>query len=148
MTNMTLGFTISRTLLGLGTLDLNDHTNFYIAPGTWGSAVSWDRTQVGSKFVDGKVTTHRVMEMVQEPLAVEIRGSTNAAMWVNIRALTVAMKQDTFQITTNWNGDTSVWNCEASDLQGLVFTGPRIIAKQMQATYQVLRQPVPVSGGY
>ena len=32
MTNLTLGFTISRTLLGLGTLNINDHTNYYIAP--------------------------------------------------------------------------------------------------------------------
>ena len=86
--------------------------------------------------------------MVSEPLAVEVLGSTNAAMWTNMRALIAAMAQDTFQITTNWNGDTSVWSCEASDLQAVVFTGPRIIAKQMQVTYSVLRQPLPVSGGY
>lgn len=148
MPNMTLGFTISRTLLSLSALDINDHTNYYIAPGTWGAAKSWNRTQVGSKFVDGQVTTHRVLEMVIEPLMVEVRGSTNAAMWVNLRALITAMSQDNFQITTNWNGDTSVWQCEASDLQGITFVGSRIIAKQVMATFGVLRQPTAVSGGY
>ena len=148
MPDLTLGFTVSRTVLGLGTLNINDHTNYYIVPGTWGATKQYDRTQVGSKYVDGKITTHRVLEMVTEPLMVEVLGSTNAAMWVNLRALVTAMSQDNFQITTNFNGDTSVWQCEAADLQGITFTGPRVKAKQLQVTFSVPRQPIPVSGGY
>lgn len=148
MTNMTLGFTVSRTLLSLSALDLNDHTNYWISPGTWGATKSWNRTQAASVYADGKITTHRVLEMVNEPLIVEVRGTSNAVMFTNLRTLITAMSQDNFQITTNFNGDTSVWQCETSDLQTVVFTGPRIIAKQLQVTYAVLRQPNPVSGGY
>lgn len=146
MPDITLSVTISRTLLSLGALELNDHSAYYIAPGSPGE-VTWQRVQVSSPFVDDDITVHRRRGKVTESFTVEVLGSTAATMATNLSTLLNAFRQDTFTLTSTISSQTYAWACEAADYR-VIWDGPRWVSKQCQVVFMVPRSPIPISGSF
>jgi len=144
--DLTLSVTVSRDLLGLGSLEINDHDAYFMAPFT-PAGVTWSRTTVASPFVEGDITVHRRRANAQESLVVEVNGDTQAELSTNLRTLLQAFQQDRFNVDINVGGTHYVWACEAADYN-VAWDGPRFIAKRLQVTLGVPRMPVPVEGPY
>lgn len=145
MPDLTLSVLVSRTILGLSDLQINDHTNYFIAPGSFGGAVTWNRTQVQSPYIDGAVTVNRTRNMVNDAINVEVRGNDTAGVHTNLQALLNAFIQDNYTITVSVNGSSRQYACEAADYHA-EWTGPRWVANQIQVALTVPRFPVPISG--
>lgn len=144
MPDITLSVVITRTLLSLANLELNDHLNFVAAPSSPGQ-VQWQRQQVSSPWVDGAYTVNRHREQVMEELTFEVKGSSDANLQTNLGTIVAAFSQANFTITSTFNGTAYAWACEAADYQ-VVWDGPRHVAKQLQVRFTVPRSPIPTSG--
>lgn len=136
---------VERTSLGLPLLNINDHLNYACAAQFFGAAVSWTRQQVGSPQVDGQVTVNRQRQMVQEQLAVEVRGDSMAHLRANVDKLVQAAIQDSYLIGIHIDGEHYQYQCEAADYQ-VSWVGSRFAARQLQVVLTVPRQPVPTIG--
>ena len=137
---------VSRTLLGLPALQINDHLNYKVAPQFLGGNVQWNRTKVTSPFLDGEVTTQRTRQNVSEQIAVEIFAGSAAELQANTAALLAAFSQDSFVLTVTIAGTVYAYQCEAADAQ-TAWTGPRMMAHQGQVVFGVPRQPLALTGG-
>lgn len=145
MPDLALHVTVSRTLLGLAALDINDHDTYYLAPAFLGANVQWNRTQVTSPFMDGAVTTQRQRQMVTENITVEVLADTGARLKTAMDQLVSAFIQDSFTVTVAIDGATYQYRCESADYQ-LIWNGSRMIEHQGQVVLQVPRQPAALSG--
>lgn len=146
MADLGLTATVTRTLLGLADLNINDHVNYYLSPQFLGGTTAWQRNQVTSPFIDGAVTTNRTLQMVTETLGIEVIGSSPTTLQTALAALIIAFNQDSFILNISIGSANYQYRCEASDFQ-VLWTGPRMIAKQAQVLFQTPRQPVPLAGG-
>lgn len=145
MADVALSIVVSRTLLGLSPLEIAFGPVYYVAPGSFGSAVAWNRQQATSPWLDGAVTTQRSRQMVTEQLVVEVKGSTYATVRTAMTALIEALIQDNFTVTITVEGSETVWNCEAADYAEKWETA-RMVGHQGQVTCSLPRQPVPLAG--
>lgn len=147
MPDVALSVQISRDDLGLAALDLNDHVSYYISGQNFlGQAVSWDRKQVTSPFMDGSVTTTRTRQMVNDQLSVEVLGSTQVDLQNKLTTLIQAFAQDTFNLQVAFSTATYQWECESADYT-VSFQAERWIAQQVLVSFQFPRNPVPILGG-
>lgn len=144
MPEITLSCTITRTALSLATLELNDHTNFYLAPSTPGP-VTWSRMTASSPFVDSDFTIARKRNKVTEEMVLEVRGANAAGVQTNLGLLIAAFSQGSYTLTTTFNGTSYAWSCDAADYQ-VEWSGPRVVANQVVFRAQVPRSPVPLIG--
>jgi hypothetical protein len=144
-----LSVRVSRELLGLGELEINDHRSYYCAPQFLGGQVAWRRNTVSSPWLDGDVTINRTRGMVTEQLAVEVLGANLSEAQTNVVTLIEAFIQSRFTLTADF-GDlevSQVYDCEAADYQ-ISWSGPRLVASQLQVVLGVPRQPVALAGGF
>lgn len=146
--DVVLSVKISRTLLGLASLEIASGSNYYIGTQFLGAAVPWERQQVSSQWLDGAVTTSRHRQMVTEQIAVEVVATTLPLVQAAIKTLIEAFQQNSFTMTVVAGGATRVYQCEAADYQDLSWTTPRLAGAQGQVLLQVPRQPVALSGGF
>lgn len=140
-----MGITVSRTLLGLSALDINDHTNYITSATFLGSGVTYRRSQVRSPYVDGAITTNRVKDIVQDQIAIDIPAPDQALFQYRIGVLQDAFAQDEFVLTLTLDGTPWAWLCEASDYK-MDWSVPRIHGLFGQVQYTLIRQPVAVQG--
>ena len=147
MVDIALSANVSRSLLGLSPLAINDHFNYYIGTQFLGATQSWTRNQVGSPWLDGLVTTFRTRQMVTEPVQLEVPSESQAELQAKMQAVVLAFAQSDYTITVVVGGATFEYQCEAADFQ-VLWTTPRMVEGQGQVTFQVPRQPVTISGGY
>lgn len=145
MPDIALNATVSRTLLGLDPLDINDHDTYYLSPTFLGANVQWNRTQVTSPFMDGAVTTQRQRQMVTENITIEVLGGSAPGLKAAFDVLVSAFIQDSFTLTVGVGAATYRYACETSDYQ-LIWSGPRFVANQGQVVLQMPRQPVALAG--
>lgn len=137
---------VSRTLLGLADLEINDFENYYVASQFLGANAGWNRTQIGAPWTDGTVTVNRTRQMVNEPLAVEVFGGDLEDVKNNVAELLDAFAQDAFTIDVTMDGfEYAKYQCEAADVQH-GWVGARFIEGQVQIVFSVPRQPVPLVG--
>lgn len=146
MASIDLQVMVSRLLLGQPDLDVNDHSNYYMAPSS-PAQVSWQRTSVSSVFVDDDITVHRRRSKVMESMLLEVMGTDQATLSVNLSRAIAAFTQDYFTIEVTFDGTEYEWACEAADYQ-VIWSGPRMIAKQVQLQLTVPRSPVPLTGAF
>lgn len=146
-TDVALGVTVTRTLLGKPDLDINDHLNYQVAPQFLGAQVSWQRNQQTSPFLDGAITLFRTRSQVTEPIELEVYGDTVADATANAVAAIAAFCQDNFLLTATVATETFQYYCEAADYQ-ISWTGPRWVAKQLHLLFSTPRRPLPVVGGF
>jgi hypothetical protein len=150
---LALSVTISRALLGLTPLEINDQVLYKVAPGLLGGQVSWQRTTASSPYMDDDITVNRRRGRVNEPLLVEVFGRSKGQpdatspklLKDNLTTLIQAMVQDTFDLTIVMDAQTYTYACEAADYS-MAWTTPRWAARQLQVAFVVPRAPVPVSG--
>ena len=157
MSDYSLSVILTRTLLGLSDLQINDNNLYRIAGGDQflSGAVTWERESTKSPYVEGEFTTNRRRSSIQERIAVEvfrgdstgISGNAKFALEANVQKLIDAFTQDAFVMNIVVNKNTSWqqewhWACEAADY-AVQFTGPRFVAQQAQAVFTVIRNPVP-----
>ena len=147
MPDLGLDVSVSRALLGLADLAINDHLAYYLSPQFLGGQVTWNRQQATSPFVDGAVTTYRTRGMVTEQLGVEVLGDTPGELDGNLAVLLAAFVQDSFHLAVAIGAQSWEYLCEAADYQ-VAWSGPRFIARQLQVLFGVPRQPVPVAGAF
>ena len=147
MSDIVLAASVSRGLLALPDLDINDHVNFYIAAQFWGAEETWERNVAGSPYVDGTVTVNRSRRNITQPVAVECLGSTQAALEANIAALKQAFYQDTFTLTVTTNSQAHAYACECAD-STIGWTTGRIAGGIVQVVFQVPVKPIPLTGAF
>lgn len=148
MADLTLSLAISRALMGLPDLALNDHDNYVVGASDFLTTnQQWTRNQVGSSYTDGQVTTHRYKNMITMPLQIEVFGTSQADLVNNASALKAAFSQDHFILKHILGGISTYWSCEAADWQ-MERTGPRLVARQMLFVFSVPTQPNPITGSF
>lgn len=145
LSSPTVGVSVSRTLLGLGNLNLMDHINYITSGAFLGAGVTYRRSQVKSPYVEGAITTNRVRDAVQDQISIDVLADTFTQFQANIQTVQDAFAQDEFLLTLTLNGIPWTWLCEASDYK-FDWTIPRIHAMYGQIQYTLIRQPVSVVG--
>lgn len=149
MTDLSISALVSRTSLSLGNLDINDGTNYRLAgPIAFSGAVQWERTQVGAPWVDGQITVERHRSNSVEPLSVYCAGSTMATLDANIGTLIAAFSQDRFTFQLVVGGANHAWDCEAADVQQVLYDTAHAVAKYVTVTFSVPRKPIPLAGNF
>lgn len=147
-TDFTLSVLLTRSLLGLSDLEVNDHDAYYVAAGSGDQlspVVQWEKDQATSRYVEGAVTVSRVRKQFNLNLTVEVMGDTQSDITANIAALLQAATQDHYTLKITVNSVPTYYAAEAADY-GAPRTGPRINARQVQIALQVPVQPVPSLG--
>lgn len=146
MPDLLLSVQIDRTDLGLASLDLNDHNNYYISSDNFlGGQVQYERNQVTSPFIDGSVTVNRRKQIVTDQMTVEVLGVNKADLITNINNLVLAFSQDTYNLQIAYGSVVYQYACEAADYT-VQYSGPRWIANHVQVQLSFPRQPVPTVG--
>jgi hypothetical protein len=147
MADLALSVLISRAGLGLSDLEVNDGYIYKASTQFLGALVSWNRTTITGPSSDGGVTVERQLQMVQEPMAIEVWGRTaldatmrNSTLRVNMNALVAAFWQDNFVITVTEEDAVWAYQCEAADVQ-VTWNGNRSMAKRGLITFTIPRQP-------
>lgn len=135
---------VTRDLLGLGNLNINDHVNYTLASGIMSGQVSWDRQQASSQWIDGDVTVSRRRGNVTEPITLYVRGGDHGELISNVHTAIEAFSQDAFGLAIVINGEFNQYQCESADYSvdwGYVLHSNMTILK-----FQVLRSPLPIRG--
>lgn len=147
MADLSLSVLVSRTALALPDLQINDGYVYKASTQFLGALVSWNRTTITGPSSDGAVTVERQLQMVQEPLGVEVWGRTaldatmrNSTLKANMNVLAAAFWQDSFVISVTEEDAFWAYQCEASDVQ-VTWNGNRSMAKRGLVTFTVPRQP-------
>lgn len=149
MTDLNISALVSRTQLGLGNLDINDHTKYVLAgPLAFSGAVQWNRTQVEAPWVDGQITTERHRVNTTETLAVYVAGSSMADLDANLGTLIAAFQQDRFTFQLVVGGANHAWDCEAADVSQVLYDTAHAAAKYVTVTFAVPRKPIPLAGAF
>lgn len=148
MTDFPITARVTRPDLGLGDLDINDHTAYVVAgPSALGGTVSWDRRAVSSPWVEGDITVSRRRGNVMEPLTVYVKGTDQADMDAKIATLVAAFTQDRYGLQIITGGANHAWDCEAADYT-VMFDTVHFHALYAQVTFQIPRKPVALSGAF
>lgn len=146
MPDLSVAASVTRALLGLPDLDLNDHSSSYLGAAFLGSQQTWTRTEVTSPFVDGAATTYRTRAVVQQPLALEVLGADAAELQVNLRALLDAFSQDHYVLNFSLGASAFAYACEAADYQ-IDWTPARLAANQKLLSLSIPMQPGSLLAG-
>jgi|LauGreDrversion4_2_1035121.scaffolds.fasta_scaffold436237_2 hypothetical protein len=141
---MDLSVTLSRTLLSLADLEINDHENYYIAE-LGDLSVAWRRVVTSSPYVDGEITTQRSRQNTNRQVTVEVLGTDWGNAQANARALIDALSQDEFEMTITQDTEVTTYLCEASDYVWKQ-AKERWHSTRGQLTFGLLSKPMPISG--
>lgn len=141
---LTVAATVTRSSLGLSTLNINDHVNYQLGAQIMGGTVTWDRNTVSSPYVDGDVTVSRRRPNINETIQVNILASSQAVMLTNIKALAEAFCQDTYTLTITMSGQTYQYKCESADYS--IEWGIKMHSDQCMMVFSVPRKPIALAG--
>lgn len=148
MVDIALGLLVTRTLFGMGDLDLNDHDAYVVsATDFMTQSQQWTRNQVGSAYTDGQVTVSRYKNLLSMPLSIEVLGEDQVDLTNNKAVLVAAFSQDSFILKSSIDGVDTWWACEAADYT-MERSGPRLSAYQMQLVFGIPTQPNPLVGSF
>lgn len=152
MSDVPLSVKITRPLIGGGSadLELNDKTAFAVV--LFGSGRrTWVRDTAAAPSVHGEVQVSARMGLGLAPVKVRALGSTTAALKANVLLIVAAFSQLHFGLKVVWDTTWSEqWACFAAD--GGIDTSdgsfdPLLgMAHQQVYSWQVPRQPIPVTG--
>lgn len=138
-----LSVTISRTLLGLGALQVNAPGSGFavvsLGPGTSTMRLEYARSPVSN----GAVLTNARADLRNSLLVVRCYG-TPAQIQTNLAAVEAAVRQRTYTITVTIDGVTDTWNClPATYARGSsgTYNADRLLAGWQDLTLDIPRQP-------
>ena len=141
---LTVAATVTRTDLGMSSLNINDHSNYILGTQILGGAVAWERNQVSSPWVDGDITVSRRRPNVQENIQVNILGTNQATMLTNIKTITEAFSQNSFTLTVTMSGSVYQYSCEAADYT--VEWSVKMHSNQCMVSFMLPRKPIALAG--
>jgi hypothetical protein len=141
---MDLSVKLSRSLLSLADLEINDHLDYYVSD-LGDTQVTWNKQTVRSPYVDGEITVQRSKQNVTRNMKVEVLGTNLADARANAKVLAQAVSQDTFTLTVDFGSDPTVYLCEASDYSW-VESKERFHAGRGILAVTLIHKPTPVSG--
>lgn len=146
MPDLSLSVLVTRDLLGLADLEINDFVNYYVSSEFLGADVSWNKNRAGSVFIDGSVAVSETRDVVTEPVTVEVLGDDGVDALANLATLREAFTQKTYELIVKVGGTEVLhYACEKANYK-LGWTGARMVQGQIQAILQVPRQPLPIAG--
>lgn len=153
MSDVPLSLKITRPLIGVGgsaDLELNDKTAYSVVLFGAGRR-SWVRDTAAAPSVHGEVQVSARMGLGLAPVKVRALGASTAALKANAVAMVDAFSQLHFHLKVIWDTTWSEeWACYAADgghdTSDGSFDTLLAIAHQQVYSWQVPRQPVPVSG--
>jgi hypothetical protein len=149
MSDLSISALVSRSLLGLEDLNINDHSKYVVAgPMVFGGAVQWNRRQVEAPWVDGSITVERHRQNVSEQLSVYVAGSSIGDLDTNLGALIAAMQQDRYTFQLVVGGANHAWDCEAADISQVLYDTTHVHNKYVTVTFSVPRKPIPLAGAF
>jgi hypothetical protein len=147
MTDFTLAASITRTSLGLGDLDLNDHVNFAISVPFLGGTGRYVRNLDSSAYMDGEIEINAHLPNITETVGLEVFGANYAAVMTNAGLALAAFKQAQYTLTVVIAGHTHTWRCQRADWSYEINTG-RVSANQVKFQFDVPRSPLAVAGEF
>jgi hypothetical protein len=117
---MALEVRLRRTELGLGDLVLNSGAYRWDTSASNPPAMTWERAQAGSRWVDGDYLTGRRKGLVLQPARVVVIGTNNPTLRTAVDALIDAVSQFSFGLYIHPdNSDPGVasweWSCQTAD---------------------------------
>lgn len=147
MADITLVAKVTRTLLSLADLDINDHDKYVVGgPVLWVGSRRWKRETVDSSDVHGEVTVHKKLTNATDPLTVYVQGSTLSDLETNQQALIDAFSQDRYVLQLSVDGVDHQWDCEAADVDQVTYDNSHVAARYVAITFSITHQPVPLAG--
>jgi hypothetical protein len=132
---------VSRTSLGLPTLDLNDRLAYITADQIFGAQQAWNRQTAKSPYVDGEFLVNASRGLVQDRFSVQVLGSSQSQLQSRIKDLTDAFGQPSYVLTVTMEDGVYPYSCQPADYQ-VDWTAARWMARQVLVTFTVPRQPV------
>ena len=113
---MSRQITITRTELGLGSLNLNDPAAGYYVSDEWSSGgVMWQRWNAsGSPWVAGDRVVGQRQIGVDEIFTIYVKASTPAGIKAKIQTLATALGQYRYTLTINWDGATYTYSANGA----------------------------------
>lgn len=147
MTDLITSATVTRTLLGLSNLNINDHVNYTLTDTIMGGTVTWERNTASSPYVDGDITVSRRRPNVQEQLRIYVMGDNQNMLQQNLSTLIQAFIQDTYTLQIAPGNQAYAWQCEAADYT-IAWSNVHFVAKKLEVTFSIPRRPVMTAGGF
>jgi hypothetical protein len=141
----TFAASVTRSDLGLATLNINDGLDYRVSNEIMGSMVTYDRKTVSSPYVNGDVTVHRRRGSVAEKFAVYVYGDTQTELQANVKTLIEAFSQNVFNLIMTLDSVEWSYKCEASDYQ-IEWSNAHMFANQVRVVFNLIRSPIPVVG--
>jgi len=149
MTDLNVVAKVSRGQLGLSDLNVNDHSSYVLAGNmAFGGAVQWARKQLEVPWVDGQVTVERHRQNVTEPLSFYVAGPDLATLDTRLGTLIAAFHQDRFTFQLVVGGANHAWDCEAADIQQVLYDTVHVHNKYVTVTFSVPHKPIPLAGAF
>jgi hypothetical protein len=149
MSDLNVVARVSRTLLGQGDLDINDHTSYALAgPSIFQGQVQWQRNSSGAPWVDGEITWERHRTNSTEPLTVYAKGSSLSDLDSKIATLHAAFFQDRYTLQVIVGGANHAWDCETADVSAVQYDTAHVASLYVAITYSIPRKPIPLAGGF
>lgn len=138
-------FLVSRPVLGLPDLNINDHVKYVVSSDIMGGTITWRRQSVQSPYVEGEITVSRVRGVVEDKFSVDVLGVVQSDMQQNVADLIAAFTQDNFNMTIRIDDATYTWVCEACDYS-MDWSVPRMHGLKTQVKFSLRRSPIPING--
>lgn len=110
----TYAATLTRTELGLGTLNIHDGTTYFVRSVDPGR-VPIEREEAKSPLVKGSIDIGSVERDAILTGLIQVRGATHAAVRSNISALLSALRQNEYTLTVTIDGTSYAWTCKKAE---------------------------------
>lgn len=136
---------VTRSLLGLGHLDLLTDPYDILIEGLDPGQRSWRRTTAESPFVPGRVLMNAVLDTPTRLIPVDVSGTDLADVQTNVAALIAAFSQMHYQVHITLGTAEYAWVCEPADLN-VGFTYQHVLGRICPVTLSVPSSPIPVAG--
>jgi len=141
-----MSVTVSRDLLGLDPLELNDFIDYSVDDQFLGGQSTWNIVaSADSPYVHGEWPTILKMGNVQERVGVWAYASEQLELESKVGAVLAAFRQIQYLLTVTINGQVRQFNCQPSDTQ-YEMTGPLSANKLGHVVCTVRRTPVLLQG--
>jgi hypothetical protein len=141
----TVAISVTRSDLGLASLNINDHLDYKVGSEILGSMVTYDKKKVSSPYVNGDITVHRRRGNVNEKFSVYVYGADQAELRTNTIALIEAFSQNQFNLIITLDSVEYSYQCEASDYQ-IGWSNAHMFSKQVLVTFNLDRKPIALVG--
>lgn len=78
-------------------------------------SVSWRKSEVENRWVEGTYLTSAVRAQVVRPLNVWVTGTTRASYKAAREALVTALEQLSYTLSFGIDGESTTWRCQVAD---------------------------------